>query len=299
MCVAALEVFGLTKSYGKETVLRQMDLTVATGTVTAILGPNGAGKTTLLEIVEGLRKADAGEVKVLGYDLRKEKKTIKERIGIALQATSFFEHLSLLETLRLFGTFYQKHRSEKELLTWVDLWDRRDARIGQLSGGQQQRAALALSLVNDPDLLFLDEPTTGLDPGTRREIWDLVLRLKGEGRTIVLTTHYMEEAAILADQVIIMDHGQKIASGTVRELLAQYGRGQTITIQGEGLDFLQTQYDFVQKEDRFYRQDPHVTTVIADVYAEAARQGASIHQLNIQESTLEDVFLALTGRSLA
>lgn len=206
-----------------------VDFEVRRGEVFALLGPNGAGKTTTLEILEGLGRPTSGSAEVLGLDVTRHRDEVKRRIGVQLQASSYFEHLTLREILVLFGSFYPSRRDPDDLLELVGLQEKRRALVGQLSGGQAQRFSIVAALVNDPEVVFLDEPTTGLDPQARRQLWDLVRAIHREGRTVVLTTHYMEEAHVLADRVAIMDHGRLIAldtpEGHVAALAADQGRG--------------------------------------------------------------------------
>ena len=214
---------GLRKAFGDVVAVDGLDLEVARGECFGLLGPNGAGKTTTIEICEGLTEADAGSVELLGLDWRTGAGELRQRIGVQLQETQFPDKLTVEETLRLFRSFYRKGISVDESIQRAQLEEKRSARVGTLSGGQKQRLAMACALVGDPELLFLDEPTTGLDPQARRHLWDLVDQLKQSGRTIILTTHYMEEAERLCDRVAIMDHGRVIAQGTTQQLIASLG----------------------------------------------------------------------------
>jgi ABC-2 type transport system ATP-binding protein len=218
--VAALSVRGLHKAYRDVVAVDGLDLDVRPGECFGLLGPNGAGKTTTIEICEGLTEADAGEVVVLGLRWQHEAHELRQRLGIQLQDTQLSDKLTVLETLRLFRSFYRQGPDEDDLIALVQLGEKRRARVGALSGGQKQRLALACSLIGEPELLFLDEPTTGLDPQARRQLWDLINDLKRAGRTIVLTTHYMDEAEQLCDRVAIMDHGRILALDTPDALMA-------------------------------------------------------------------------------
>src|SRR6478609_547107 len=219
----ALRVAGLRKAYGDVVAVDGLDLTVHSGECFGLLGPNGAGKTTTIEICEGLTEPDSGDVEVLGRRWNDDERALRERLGIQLQDTQLAEKLTVDETVRLFRSFYARGRDVNEVIDVVQLGEKRKSRVGKLSGGQKQRLALACAIVGDPELLFLDEPTTGLDPQSRRQLWDLIVELRASGRSIVLTTHYMDEAEKLCDRVAIVDHGHVIALGTPRELIASLG----------------------------------------------------------------------------
>src|SRR3954471_12423622 len=236
----ALRVVGLRKRYGDVVAVDGLDLTVASGECFGLLGPNGAGKTTTIEICEGLTALDEGTVEVLGRRWSDDEHALRERLGIQLQETQLAEKLTVEETVRLFRSFYPRGRSVDEVIDLVQLGEKRSARVGKLSGGQKQRLALACAMVGDPELIFLDEPTTGLDPQSRRQLWDLIVELKQSGRSIVLTTHYMDEAERLCDQVAIVDHGRVIALGTPRALIAGLGAEHVVefTITGGAGDAL-------------------------------------------------------------
>src|SRR5918999_2569075 len=217
---SALSVRNLRKTFGSVVAVDRLDLEVRRGECFGLLGPNGAGKTTTIEICEGLTTPDAGDVEILGRRWHTHERELRELLGIQLQDTQLAEKLTVEETLKLFRSFYQRGRDVADVLATVQLEEKRRGRVGTLSGGQKQRLALACAIVGDPELLFLDEPTTGLDPQSRRQVWDLVEQLKAAGRTILLTTHYMDEAERLADRVAIVDRGRVIALGTPRELIA-------------------------------------------------------------------------------
>lgn len=296
----AVMVRNAVKRYGDKAALDGLSLSVGTGQVVAILGPNGAGKTTLLEVLEGLRDLDQGEAEVLGLDVHRDRQRLKDRIGVSLQATAFFDRLTINETLKLYGSFYSKTMALSDLLNWTELSDLADTRITKLSGGQQQRAALALALVNDPDLVFLDEPTTGLDPGARQSIWKLVRDMRQGGRTVVLTTHYMEEAAALADYVVVVDQGRVLAEGTVSDLVQEHGGEASLEVSGEGLAYLADKaYGFYEENGRWMRASSNPPEDTARVLQSAREHRATIRHLAIVPASLETAFLRLTGRSLS
>jgi ABC-2 type transport system ATP-binding protein len=215
----AIVVRGLRKAYGDVVAVNGLDLEVRSGECFGLLGPNGAGKTTTIEICEGLLEKDSGEVELLGRRWERDGNELREKLGIQLQDTQLSDKLTVFETLTLFRSFYDKGRPVREVIDIVQLGEKRDARVGTLSGGQKQRLAVACAMVGDPDLLFLDEPTTGLDPQSRRQLWTLIEEFRSGGRTILLTTHYMDEAERLCDRVAIVDHGRVIALGTPHELI--------------------------------------------------------------------------------
>ena len=222
----------LRKAYGSVIAVADVTLTVHRGECFGLLGPNGAGKTTTIEILEGLLTPDSGEVEVLGLRWGHHEAALRQRLGIQLQETQLADKLTVEETLRLFRSFYTRGRAVDDLLQMVELESKRTSRVGKLSGGQKQRLSLACALAGDPDLLFLDEPTTGLDPHSRRQLWGLLDQFRARGRTILMTTHYMEEAEFLCDRVAIVDHGRIIAVGTPKELIARLGEPKVITHHG-------------------------------------------------------------------
>jgi len=304
MSESALRIHGLRKAFPKVVAVAGVDLEVARGEVFGLLGPNGAGKTTTLEMIEGLTVPDAGEIEVLGRTWAREGKEIRARIGVQLQSTSLFNKITVREALDLYGTYYPKARTTADLLELVQLNDKADAYHVTLSGGQQQRLALALALVNDPELVFLDEPTTGLDPQARRSLWDVVRRMKAEGRTVLLTTHYMEEAEALCDRLAIMDHGQVIAAGTPASLIAQLAIPSVVelTFNGDAPDpaaFAARLGEPVERRADLWEvptRDPKALLPRLLETAEAA--GVPYQQVHVRRATLEDVFLHQTGRSL-
>src|SRR3954471_21808246 len=230
----ALFVRDLRKHYGDVRAVDGLDLSVAPGECFGLLGPNGAGKTTTIEICEGLLAPDSGDVELLGLRWDRDEDDLRQRLGIQLQETELAGKLTVEETVRLFRSFYARGRTVDDVIRLVQLDEKRDARLAKLSGGQRQRVALACAIVGDPDLLFLDEPTTGLDPQSRRQLWDLISDFKARGRTIMLTTHYMDEAQILCDRVAIVDHGKVIALGTPLELIGSLGAEHVVDFAVEG-----------------------------------------------------------------
>ena len=308
----AVVIEGLKKYYpdpdgGSFAAVDGIDLTVHTGEVFGILGPNGAGKTTTLEIVEGLTPADAGRVHVLGLDPQTDPLAVKRRIGVQLQSSAYFEFLRLGELLDLFGGFYPKRLDTDDLLARVGLTDKRRALVGELSGGQAQRFSIVAALVNDPEVVFLDEPTTGLDPQARRSMWEVIRGLSDEGRTVILTTHYMEEAETLADRVAVIDHGRIAAIDTPTALMDRYGSGTTVIFTTDHEVSSAELAELPAVTDTRSRLNGAAThelaVAAADVavpalYQWAAGNGIELRNVSIRRSTLEDVFLNLTGRRL-
>jgi ABC-2 type transport system ATP-binding protein len=299
-----IRVRGLTKRYGDVQAVAGVDFEVAPGEIFGLLGPNGAGKTTTVEILEGLRAPDGGEVSVLGVDVSRGADELKPRIGVSLQTAALYPKLTVTEVIDLFRSFYARSRPTPELIEALDLGERRNAQTRVLSGGQRQRLAVALALVNDPELVFLDEPTTGLDPAARRSLWDLVLGLKASGRTVLLTTHYMEEAEVLCDRLAIMDHGRILEMGTVDELISNRFHERAVRfdrLEALSVDELQALPEVVSvkadaREVLLYTRD--VAATIGALLDLTEQRGLEPTNLAIRRATLEDVFLDLTGRAL-
>ena len=304
---AALEVHNLRKTYKDVIAVDGLELRVRLGECFGLLGPNGAGKTTTIEICEGLIEADSGEVEMLGMRWDSDSNRLRQRLGIQLQDTQLAEKLTVFETVRLFRSFYQAGPSPAEAIALVQLEEKQKSRVGTLSGGQKQRLAMACALVGDPEFLFLDEPTTGLDPQARRQLWDLIEEFKLAGRTILLTTHYMDEAERLCDRVAIMDHGKIIALGTPRELIASIGVEHVVefsagaasktlvisTLRGiEGVREVTTENGSVRL------QVTELHRAVPALLAELNRQGLPLTELRTHSASLEDVFVTLTGRRL-
>ncbi len=287
-----------------------LDLGIRRGECFGLLGPNGAGKTTTVEILEGILEPSAGEVELLGMSWARDEVRLRERIGVALQETRFPERLSVAEVLNLFRSFYPRSRPVSELLADVELTEKRDAWVGKLSGGQRQRLAIACALVGEPDILFLDEPTTGLDPQSRRQLWDLVLRFRGTGGTVVLTTHYMEEAERLCDRVAIIDHGRIIKEGSPAELIRSLGAQDVIefALEGDAAGAALRESDLLALPavtGARLAGDGACTLTVSEparalpaLIALVAGRGAALARLETRHATLEDVFVTLTGRHL-
>src|ERR1700759_1002742 len=301
-----IAVQALTKTYDKVEAVKGIDFQVAEGEVFGLLGPNGAGKTSTIEILEGLRPRTGGDALVLGFDPDKQTPQLKDRIGVCLQATNLPVKMKVHEALDLFGSFYTRSISSEKLLQRLQLWDKRAAYYETLSGGQKQRLALALALVNDPQLLFLDEPTTGLDPQIRLEIHKLIEEMKDEKRTVVLTTHYIEEAERLCDRVAIIDAGKIVAIGTPRELQQQSRERSRIDIVcGQDLnaatlpqwpDALETKLENENRALTVYSSRPART--LFEIIKWLDHEGIQLEDVHLKRPTLEDVFVELTGKKL-
>jgi ABC-2 type transport system ATP-binding protein len=299
-----IAVADLHKSYGDVKAVDGISFEVGRGEVFGMLGPNGAGKTTTIEILEGLREHDLGTATVLGMDVARHAPSIKQRIGVQLQTVSLYPRLTVTELLDLFGSFYTHRLPTGQLIDAVDLGERARARSMNLSGGQQQRLSIALALVNDPELIFLDEPTTGLDPQARRSLWDLIRGLQAKGKSIMLTTHYMEEAAELCDRVAILDHGHILEIGTVQELIRRRFKERAVffdtndALALEKLSKLAGVTRAAQEDGQTVLYSKDVAATIGALLALADKANVDPHNLGIRQATLEDVFLDLTGRAL-
>ena len=302
----AISVRSLRKTYGQVEAVRGIDLDVRAGEVFGLLGPNGAGKTTTVEILEGLRQRTAGDVSVLGFDPATQAREVKERIGVCLQATNLPDKIKITEALELFDAFYTRHTDRDRILQRLQLWEKRNAFYSTLSGGQKQRVALALALLNDPALLFLDEPTTGLDPQVRLEIHNLILELKQDKRTILLTTHYIEEAERLCDRVAIVDQGQIIAFGTPREIQERtLGESMIEIVTDRAMPFSElpeslkiNKYQSGDEGKRISMQSGSPARTIAELLKWVEQQSLNLVDIHLKRPTLEDVFIELTGKRL-
>ncbi|MBI3997659.1 MAG: ABC transporter ATP-binding protein [Armatimonadetes bacterium] len=298
----AVSVSDLTKRYGSLVAVDHITFEVASGEIFGILGPNGAGKTTTLEIMEGLRRPDAGRVLIDGIDVLTSPREVRSRIGVQLQEAGFFERLSPDETLRLFASYHRRSLPAHLLLERLGLAEKRHARVETLSGGQRQRLSIALALLNDPSIVFLDEPTTGLDPQARRAMWEIIEGIRRDGRTVILTTHYMEEAQRLCDRLAIMDHGRIVAQDSPRALIRAHAREATVVLVLEDghLDAARlpgvSRVDAQDGEMILHTGNPQQTL---HALLDLNRLGVVRYRsLRVEEPTLEDVFLHLTGRRL-
>jgi len=300
----SIEVKNLVKKYGKLTAVNDVSFSVKKGEIFGLLGENGAGKTTTLEMIEGLRKPTSGKILVLGKDIKKNLAEIKELIGVQLQSSAYYDFLSLKDILNLFGSFYNKRLAADELLKMVDLTHKANAYVSQLSGGQKQRFSIVASLVNDPEIVFLDEPTTGLDPLARRNLWDVITKIRKQGKTLILTTHYMEEAERLCDRVAIMDAGKILVMGETHKLIDRVKNPYRVTFHTEKLapkimkeiknccgqvtnpNGKNNYYELQIKDKKLFNQ-------ILDII-----QKNKIEDFTVGRATLEDLFLEMTGKMI-
>ncbi len=299
---SALRVRGLTKRYGSLTAVDGLDLDIAPSAIFGLLGPNGAGKTTTLEMVEGLRRPDAGAIVYGDVDLVRRPEVARHRFGIQLQSSSFFPLLTVEETIRLFADLYPRSLPVLDLIDRFGLGDKRAARVQGLSGGQRQRLAVATALVHDPEVVFLDEPTAGLDPQARRNLWDLVSAFRREGRTVILTTHYMDEAEYLCDTVAVLDHGRVLDVGSPQDLIRRHLPGAVIELAPDvalpdglplpGLNRID------RSGERIALETGSLEETLVGLVTWARDAGQHLTGLATRGATLEDVFLKLTGRSL-
>jgi ABC-2 type transport system ATP-binding protein len=295
-----IRVENLRKRYGAVEAVSGIDLVVYGGEIFGLLGPNGAGKTTTVEMIAGLRSADSGTVRVFGLDPVVQRRTLMRRMALQPQSMDFLDNVRVQEIVALFAELYGRHGHLDELLALVGLAERKRAYFHQLSGGQKQRLNIALTLLGNPELVILDEPTAALDPQARVQIQDLIRRLKGEGRTVLLTTHYIEEAQRLSDRVAVIDHGRIIALGTPRELIAR-SQGRTCiefqtTLPEEDLHGLEGVERMIRENDTIFCWSTDPTKTLADLFQKGQGDRHSIGQVLIHPPTLEDVFIELTGR---
>jgi ABC-2 type transport system ATP-binding protein len=304
---AAIQCRDLRKTYdGKVEAVRGLNLEIQAGECFGLLGPNGAGKTTTIEILEGLLEATSGEVTILGKTWKSHARELREKVGISLQETRLTEKLTVRETVELFASFYREPRSATEVLESLQLEEKADSWVGKLSGGQRQRLAVATALVGSPRVLFLDEPTTGLDPQSRRQLWDIIRAFQKTGGTVLLTTHYMDEAERLCDRLAIVDHGQIIAEGSPSDLIERLGGHHVIEFSLAGDSHGTPEawkalpgVDSVHNDDRLVSlsvREPHHT--IPALLDAVDKQSAQLEHLTTRQASLEDVFVRLTGRHL-
>jgi ABC-2 type transport system ATP-binding protein len=306
---AAIECRDLRKTYdGKVEAVRGLSLRIEGGECFGLLGPNGAGKTTTIEILEGLLDPTSGEVTILGHSWQKNQREVREWLGISLQETRLSEKLTVRETIDLFASFYREPRSADDVLDDLQLGEKADAFVGKLSGGQRQRLAVATALVGNPKILFLDEPTTGLDPQSRRQLWDIIRTFQRNGGTVLLTTHYMDEAERLCDRLAIVDHGEIIAEGTPSELIERLGGHHVVEFDASGnssdgtaLSVWRTLpgVESVRHDDGLVSltvREPHLT--IPALLDAVEKHGSQLLHLTTRQASLEDVFVNLTGRHL-
>jgi len=305
MTSEVLTVQNLTKAFGDVRAVNGLSFSVRRGEIFGFLGPNGAGKTTTLSMIEGIRLPDDGDIQIFGLDICKDTAQIKRRIGVQLQSTSLLADLTALEQVELFGRLYGRainRPTALALLEQVDLAEKANTLPAKMSGGQQQRLALALALVNDPEIVFLDEPTAGLDPQARRALWELIRKLRDEGRTIILTTHYMEEAEALSHRIAIIDHGELLALDTPGALIAQLEGLSAITISAplpiEACKRLTGVQSLTQEGELIRIQTNDIPGTIAALLDLAKETGVALTDLHVQQPSLEDVFLNLTGRNI-
>ncbi|TDO89327.1 ABC-2 type transport system ATP-binding protein [Halanaerobium saccharolyticum] len=300
----AVEIINLEKSYGSLKAVAGISFYVKKGQIFTLLGPNGAGKTTIIEILEGLKEKDAGKIKFFGETVAKISRKEKEEIGVLLQKNNYIEKIKVKEIIKMFSSFYKKSLSTADILKKIALEDKKDSFVEDISGGQQQRLSIGLALINDPKILYLDEPTTGLDPQARRKLWGLIKDLKKAGKTIFLTTHYMEEAEKLSDYVYIMDQGKIIADGSPEKLIDNLGQENVIVFEKTGftdsaIDELRETYPglkITESEISIYVKD--LSHSLTELINWAGEKEIKIDNLKIRRPNLEDVFIELTGKGL-
>ena len=300
-----LEIKDLTKRYGDLVAVNGISFNIEKGEIFGLLGPNGAGKTTTVEMIEGLRQPDSGEIDICGIDARRQPEKIKEIIGAQLQSTTIYDQIRIREVVDLFGSYYDRSVPTQELLELVSLTEKENVYYRTLSGGQKQRVAMALALVNDPILLFLDEPTTGLDPQARRNVWQIITDLRDRGKTIILTTHYMEEAEQLCSRVGIIDRGTIIALDKPASLIKSAGIESTIEFTSEDIraeEILKKIFgsitSFKRDDNRFIISSSESSRILKKITQAADDNSMNMENLSVRKATLEDVFLKITGKKL-
>jgi ABC-2 type transport system ATP-binding protein len=297
-----INVDGLVKRYGSFTAVKGIHFQVEKGEIFGLLGPNGAGKTTTIEMLVGLRKPDEGSASLGGYDVCSDVDKMKEVMGVQLQATSLFELLTVEELINMYGSFYKKNVNVEELISSMLLTEKQSDRVKNLSGGQKQRLAIALALVHDPEVVFLDEPTTGLDPQARRMLWDIIIKLKEAGKTIVLTTHYMDEAHVLCDRIAIIDQGEIIALDTPKQLVKMLHSDNAIEFRLLNGDVnwqeIPAVTKVIVKSNYIYLYSNNMQETLMKLLTLSEEGTIAFEDLQIRTATLEDVFISLTGRGL-
>jgi len=305
-----IQVSDLYKSYGDIKAVQGISFDVKEGEIFGMLGPNGAGKTTTVEIIEGIREPDSGSVTVLGLDALKNVRAVKERIGIQLQQPALFPTLNVQEIVNFFRNLYKKTMPAADVINMVSLEESRKVLVKNLSGGQQQRLSLALAFVNDPDIMFLDEPTTGLDPQARRSMWEVIENLRMTGKTVFLTTHYMEEAERLCDRIAVMDHGEIIALGRPQQMIKEHFKERAIQFKMTdypskealtglaGVNSIATEKKVNDEEEETVLYSDNITATIAALMDLASGMNSEVYDLFVRQASLEDVFLKLTGRRI-
>jgi ABC-2 type transport system ATP-binding protein len=304
MSETVVEVNHLVKTYGDVKAVNGISFSITKGEVFGMLGPNGAGKTTTVEIIEGLRSADSGSATVLGMDISKDTRTVKERIGVQSQNPALFPDLNVRETINFFRCLYKKSVPTSQIIDLASLQESRDVLFRNLSGGQQQRLSVALAFVNDPEIIFLDEPTTGLDPQARRAMWDVIETSRGGGKTVLLTTHYMEEAQRLCDRIAIMDYGQIIALASPQQLIESNIRESAIQFKmkeypgDQVLASLPDVSRVIREGDDVVVYTNNIPSVISGLLGLASKRSTELSELSVRQATLEDVFLKLTGKRI-
>lgn len=302
--MTAIHVDGLMKTYGQVRAVDGISFDVNAGEIFGLLGPNGAGKTTTVEILEGLRDADSGAVELFGQDVRQAADQVKQKIGVALQTTTLMQNLTAWEILDLFASFYQHSVDPDSLLGKLDLQEKRNAPVKTLSGGQQQRLSVALALINAPKLVFLDEPTTGLDPQARRSLWEVIREMRKDGLTVLLTTHYMEEAEQLCDRIAILDHGKILAMDTPDRLVKAQFTERAIEFEKppgstpEDFAGLPGALRVTEEGDDMVLYSDQVQRTLGALLERADAQGMALDDVHVRRATLEDVFIKLTGRRI-
>jgi ABC-2 type transport system ATP-binding protein len=301
---SSIEVEHLTKKYGALIAVNDISFNVEKGETFGLLGPNGAGKTTTLEMIEGLKTPTSGSIRVEGFDVQRQTHQVKSIIGVQLQASTFFDNLTVVELIDTFAALYNRKVDAARLLEEVQLGEKAQSRAKELSGGQKQRLSIAVGLVNEPKVLFLDEPTTGLDPQARRNLWELVTAIKGKGKTIVLTTHYMDEAEVLCDRIAIMDNARIVALGTTEKLLSSAGDGSRIeftahaTPSDESLRAIPGVARLERGDSKYCAVTNDAQATLDALFGLVRQGGLRIDELTVRRPTLEDVFLKLTGHQL-